>query len=77
MTNADRQRAYRARKGARVGAGPGPAPRAPCGTVSAYKRHLRHIEPTCAACRAAWAEYHRSRPPGDAPGPGATVKPLE
>lgn len=37
----------------------GPAPTAPHGTVSAYKRHLRHAEPPCAACRAAWAKWHR------------------
>lgn len=61
MSNAERQRRYRERKGARVGQGPGPAPSAQCGTVSAYKRHLRHQETPCKACKAAWAEYHRSR----------------
>lgn len=61
MTAADRQRAYRARKGADVGGPPGPKPSAPCGTVSAYKRHLRRAEAVCAACAAAWAQYHRDR----------------
>ena len=31
----------------------------PCGTNAAYKRHQRHGEAPCAACRAAWAEYQR------------------
>lgn len=66
MSNADRQRRYRERKGARVGDHPGPVPSAPCGTVSAYKRHLRRHEPTDAACRAAWAEYQRNRARKDA-----------
>ena len=60
-SNADRQRAYRERKGSNVGGPPGPKPSAPCGTVSAYKRHLRHLETPCTECRAAWAEYHRNR----------------
>jgi hypothetical protein len=53
-------REWRAARGARSGQR-GPAPTAECGTVSAYKRHQRHGEPTCGACRAAWAEYHRNR----------------
>ena len=58
--SAERQRAYRARSGARVGQGPGPAPSAPCGTVSAYKRHKRHGEPIDDACRHAYnAEARR------------------
>jgi hypothetical protein len=61
MTPADRQRAYRERNGARVGESPGPVPSAPCGTVSAWKRHQRKGEPSCAACRAAWATYQRER----------------
>lgn len=60
-SNADRQRRYRQRNGARVGDHPGPLPSAPCGTVSAYKRHLRRREPPCVACKAAWAAYHRQR----------------
>jgi hypothetical protein len=39
----------------------GPAPSAPHGSVSAYKRHLRHGEAPCEPCRKAWATYHRSR----------------
>ena len=59
-SNADRQRAYRARKGARVGQPPGPAPSAPCGAVSAYKRHVRRGEPIDDACRLAYnAEQRR------------------
>ena len=60
MTAADRARAYRARNGARPGEH-GPKPTAPCGTDSAYKRHLRHGEATCAPCAAAWATYQRER----------------
>ena len=58
--SADRQRAYRHRKGARVGEPPGPAPSAPCGTSSAYKRHKRDGEPVDEACRLAYnAEQRR------------------
>lgn len=32
---------------------------APCGTRSAYNRHLRYKEPACEKCRAAQAEYLR------------------
>lgn len=35
-------------------------PVAPCGTVSAYRRHLRHNETPCAECREAKAEQGRS-----------------
>ena len=60
MTNADRQRRYRERKGARVGQPPGPAPSSPCGTVAAYKRHKRRGEPVDDACRLAYnAEQRR------------------
>lgn len=31
-----------------------------CGTVPAYKRHLRHGETPCSACKAAWAEWQRA-----------------
>lgn len=59
-SNAERQRAYRARQGARVGQSPGPPPSAPCGTVSAYKRHKRNGEPVDDACRLAYnAEQRR------------------
>jgi len=61
MTPADRQRAYRQRNGARVGQSPGPVPSAPCGTVSAWKRHQRRSEPICGPCASAWAEYQRER----------------
>ncbi len=57
--SAERQRRYRARKGQRVGQQPGPLPSAPCGTVSAYKRHQRRSEAPCQACRAAWAAWQR------------------
>jgi hypothetical protein len=56
-----RQRLYRARKGARVGFPGGPAPTAPCGTVSAFKRHQRHKEPPCRECADVWNEYQRIR----------------
>ena len=57
-SNAERARRYRANRGARAGAH-GPAPTEPCGTVAAYKRHLRHGEPTDPACRQAWADWQR------------------
>ena len=56
--NADRQRAYRARNGARTGQ-PGPKPVRPCGTLAAHRRHVRHGEAPCAACRAAYNAEHR------------------
>lgn len=34
---------------------------APCGTDSAYKRHLRNGEPTCQPCRQAHRETQRDR----------------
>lgn len=58
MSTADYQRQWRASKGARTGK-PGPAPTAPCGTVSAYKRHKRNGEPIDDACRQAWNAEHR------------------
>lgn len=60
MTPAERQRNYRARKGATTGQH-GPTPTQPCGTIAAYKRHQRHNEPTCQPCKDAWAKYHRNR----------------
>jgi hypothetical protein len=38
---------------------PGPRPTAPLGTVSSYKRAIRNGQEPTAACRAAWAAYHR------------------
>ena len=58
MTPAERQRAYRARNGA--GTTPGPAPSAPCGTVSAYKRHIRHGATPCTPCRLAYNSSRRT-----------------
>lgn len=59
MSDADYQRQWRAKHGARTGQ-PGRAPVQPCGTVAAYKRHYRAGEETCPACRAAWAEFQRA-----------------
>jgi hypothetical protein len=39
----------------------GPTPTAPCGTRAAYKRHLRHGEPPCEACRTAEARDRAER----------------
>lgn len=35
--------------------------RAGCGTATAYRRHIRHKEQPCDACRAAQREYIRSK----------------
>lgn len=59
-TPAERARAYRARRGARPGMF-GPPPSAPCGTPSAYRRHLRRGEATCQPCRDAWAASIKAR----------------
>lgn len=56
MTERSRFAEYRDR----VRGGP-PRQLQPCGTVAAYKRHVRHGEEPCAACRAAWADYQRQR----------------
>jgi hypothetical protein len=45
----------------RAGRKPGPLPSVHCGTVSAYKRHLRWGFTPCGPCKAAWAAYHRDR----------------
>jgi hypothetical protein len=37
----------------------GPKPYRPCGTKSAYVRHLRHGDEPCAACKAANTAYIR------------------
>lgn len=59
-SNTERQRAWRERQGQRVGGPRGPEPSAPCGTVSAYKRHKRNGEPVDQACREAYnAEQRR------------------
>ena len=34
---------------------------APCGTVSAYKRHTRNNDIPCQQCKEAWAAYQRQR----------------
>lgn len=39
----------------------GPAPSQPCGTKSAYARHIRNGEPACEPCRQAIRDYHRQR----------------
>jgi len=58
--SAEYQRQWRAARGARTGH-PGRPVSRPCGTVAAYKRHLRHNEHPCMACRTANATYHRDR----------------
>jgi len=61
--DAEYQRKRRARLAVEAGREPGKVGRTatqPCGTNAAYKRHQRHGEPPCAACRAAWAEYQRA-----------------
>lgn len=57
QSDAERARAYRQRNGA--GTTRGPAPVRPCGTLAAYRRHVRHGEPVDEACAAVWAEYQR------------------
>ena len=63
-SNAERQREYRARLGANTGH-PGRPVTAPCGTPSAYKRHLAKGEPADDLCREAHAkaikDYRDSR----------------
>lgn len=60
MTPAERQAAYRLRKGSTPGAIGRPVTQ-PCGTVAAYKRHQRRQEPPCQPCRDAWAAWQRER----------------
>lgn len=60
MSTAEQQRRWRASKGARTGA-PGRPVTAPCGTISAYKRHVRRGEPVDDACRLAYNESQRER----------------
>lgn len=40
---------------------PGPKPSVPCGTATAYRRHLRYKEQPCVACRAAWAAQAKAK----------------
>lgn len=58
VSDAEYQRAWRAKHGAKTGQ-VGRPPVQPCGTVAAYKRHLRNGEQPCADCRAANSAYHR------------------
>lgn len=58
VSSAEYQRNWRARQGAKTGQ-PGRPVTQPCGTVAAYKRHLRNKEEPCAACREANAAHHR------------------
>lgn len=52
MATAEAQRAWRARHGARTGVR-GRRPDAPCGTLAAHKRHVRHGQAPCDLCRLA------------------------
>jgi hypothetical protein len=36
---------------------PGRPPSRPCGTLSARKRHYRHKEKPCRACKQAWSRW--------------------
>ncbi len=58
MSTAEYQRRWRASHGARTGQ-LGRPPTQPCGTLAAYRRHLRHGETPCAACRVANVERQR------------------
>lgn len=59
--SAIRSRAWRQARGANIGAKPGPAPSALCGTVAAYKRHVRNKQPIDDACRQAMNKAQRDR----------------
>src|SRR5689334_12187837 len=58
---------------------PGRPITAPCGTASAYRRHLRYKEEPCDACRAAGRAYDQARlsrkekPPPPPPPPCGTT----
>lgn len=52
MSTAEAQRIWRARHGARTGVR-GRVASAPCGTLAAHKRHVRHGEAPCELCRLA------------------------
>lgn len=55
---AEYMRRYRAKQGAKTGQ-MGPPPSSPCGTLAAYKRHLRKKEKPCPACAAARLDWER------------------
>jgi hypothetical protein len=57
MSTAAYQRAWRAKH--RSNRPPGRPVTAPCGTRSAYKRHLYNGEEPCQACREEWNAYQR------------------
>lgn len=57
--HAEYLRRWRALRGARTGM-PGRPQTAPCGTVSAYKRHLRRGEPVDELCRLEWNQWQRN-----------------
>ena len=57
MSTAEYQRLWRARH--KAANPPGRPVTAPHGSTAAYKRHLRHGEAPCEACRAAWNEWQR------------------
>lgn len=64
MSRADyfrRWRAERAKADGRAPGRPGRPPSAPCGTLAAYRRHLRRDETPCQACRDANAAAQRQR----------------
>jgi hypothetical protein len=58
VSDAEYQRAWRAKHGARTGH-PGRIPTQPCGTVAAYRRHRKAGEQPCDACREAWNAKQR------------------
>jgi hypothetical protein len=59
MSTAEYQRRWRARHPATRP--PGRPPEQPCGTLAAYRRHLRRGEATCQPCKDANAEYGRNQ----------------
>lgn len=60
MSRAAYFREWRAKHGARTGQIGRPIS-APCGTPSAYKRHVRKRETPCSECRNAWRTYQQNR----------------
>jgi hypothetical protein len=59
MSTADQQRRWRAQHGAKTGQLGRPTSLG-CGTLAAYRRHLKNGELACQACRAANAEHTRA-----------------
>ncbi len=55
MSDAERSRRYRDRR-----RGGPPVELRPCGTYAAYRRHERHGEPPCEACKRAEAARQRA-----------------